>query len=54
LNVGQIIESAIGPREKENGMTSLLSRTDADRIGRNNFIKSALTFDIERPFVIEL
>jgi hypothetical protein len=27
-------------------MTSLLSRTDADRIGRNNFIKSALTFDI--------
>jgi hypothetical protein len=31
---------------KENGMTSLLSRTDADRIGRNNFIKSAVTFDV--------
>jgi hypothetical protein len=27
-------------------MTSLLSRTDADRIGRNNFIKSAVTFDV--------
>jgi hypothetical protein len=37
----------LDPLEKEeNGMTSLLSRTDADRIGRNNFIKSALTFDI--------
>jgi hypothetical protein len=32
--------------KEENGMTSLLSRTDADRIGRNNFIKSAVTFDI--------
>jgi hypothetical protein len=31
--------------KEENGMTSLLSRTDADRIGRNNFIKSAVTFD---------
>jgi hypothetical protein len=49
-------ESAIWTslEKEENGMTSLLSRTDADRIGRNNFIKSALTFDIERPFVIEL
>jgi hypothetical protein len=28
--------------KEENGMTSLLSRTDADRIGRNNFIKSAV------------
>jgi hypothetical protein len=41
-------ESAIWTslEKEENGMTSLLSRTDADRIGRNNFIKSALTFDI--------
>lgn len=49
LNVGQNYrESAIWTslEKEENGMTSLLSRTDADRIGRNNFIKSALTFDI--------
>lgn len=49
LNVGQNYrESAIWTslEKEENGMTSLLSRTDADRIGRNNFMKSALTFDI--------
>ena len=49
LNLGQNYrESAIWTslEKEENGMTSLLSRTDADRIGRNNFIKSALTFDI--------
>jgi hypothetical protein len=40
------MKARFGPRlRKKNGMTSL-SRTDADRIGRNNFIKSALTFDI--------
>lgn len=32
--------------KQENNNTTLLSRTDADRVGRNNFIKSALTFDI--------
>jgi hypothetical protein len=45
LNVGlNYRESAIWTslEKEENGMTSLLSRTDADRIGRNNFIKSAL------------
>ncbi|WP_339921164.1 TonB-dependent receptor [uncultured Flavobacterium sp.] len=49
LNVGQNYrESAIWAslEKEENGTTSLLTRTDADRIGRNNFIKSALTFDI--------
>jgi hypothetical protein len=49
LNVGQNYrESAIWTslEKKENGMMSLLSRTDADRIGRNNFIKSAATIDI--------
>jgi hypothetical protein len=51
LNVGQNYrESAIWTslEKQENGTTSLLSRTDADRIGRNNFIKSALTFDISK------
>jgi hypothetical protein len=44
--VVRIEKARFGPEREENGMTSLLSRTDADRIGRNNFIKSALTFDI--------
>jgi hypothetical protein len=48
LNLGQNYrESAVSSLQKqENGMNSLLSKTDADRTGRNNFIKSALTFDI--------
>lgn len=49
LNLGQNYrESAVWTalEKQENGMNSLLSKTDADRVGRNNFIKSALTFDI--------
>jgi hypothetical protein len=49
LNIGQNYrESAIWTslEKEENNRMSLLSRTDADRVGRNNFIKSALTFDI--------
>jgi hypothetical protein len=49
LNFGQSYrENAIWTslEKEENGMISLLSRTDADRIGRNNFIKSAVTFDV--------
>ena len=49
LNLGQNYrESAVWTslQKQENGMNSLLSKTDADRTGRNNFIKSALTFDI--------
>jgi hypothetical protein len=49
LNFGQNYrENAIWTRlEKvENNSTTLLSGTDADRIGRNNFVKSAVTFDI--------
>ena len=49
LNLGQNYrESAVwASLEKQgNGMNSLLSKTDADRVGRNNFVKSALTFDI--------
>ncbi|MEZ7497223.1 TonB-dependent receptor [Flavobacterium sp. Arc3] len=49
LNVGQNYrESAIWTslEKEENGTTSLLSKTDADRIGRNNFVKSAVTIDI--------
>ena len=49
LNLGQNYrESAVwtSVEKQENGMNSLLSKTDADRMGRNNFIKSALTFDI--------
>jgi hypothetical protein len=38
--------------KEENGMTSLLSRTDADRIGRNNFIKSAVTFDVGKTLLL--
>jgi hypothetical protein len=39
LNFGQNYRKrSFGPLEKEeNRMTSLLSRTDADRIGRNNY-----------------
>ncbi|MBP4140415.1 TonB-dependent receptor [Flavobacterium sp. P4023] len=32
--------------KNENNVTTLVSATDADRIGRTNFVKSALTFDI--------
>ncbi|MDG2432412.1 TonB-dependent receptor [Flavobacterium sp.] len=49
LNVGQNYrESATWTSldKQENGMNSLLSSTNTDRTGRNNFIKSALTFDI--------
>ncbi|SHL94480.1 TonB-dependent receptor domain-containing protein [Flavobacterium xanthum] len=49
LNLGQNYrESAVWAslEKQENGINSLLSKTDADRVGRNNFIKSALTFDI--------
>ena len=49
LNVGQNYrESATWTslEKQENGMNSLLSATTTDRTGRNNFIKSALTFDI--------
>lgn len=49
LNVGQNYrESAIWTslEKEENAATALLSRTNADRTGRNNFVKSALTFDI--------
>lgn len=49
LNLGQNYrESAVWTslEKQENNTTSLLSSTDADRVGRNNYIKSALTFDI--------
>lgn len=49
LNVGQNYrESAVWTslEKQENGMNSPLSNTNADRIGRNNYIKFALTFDI--------
>ncbi|MDI5887325.1 outer membrane beta-barrel family protein [Flavobacterium yafengii] len=49
LNVGQNYrESAVWTSltKNENNTTSILSTTEADRIGRTNFVKSALTFDI--------
>jgi hypothetical protein len=49
LNVGQNYrESALWTslEKEENESMFLLSKTDADRVGRNNFIKSAMTFDI--------
>lgn len=49
LNVGQNYrESAVWTSltKNENNTTSLLSTTEADRFGRTNFAKSALTFDI--------
>ncbi|UQD56195.1 TonB-dependent receptor [Flavobacterium sp. K5-23] len=49
LNFGQNYrESAVWTRleKMENNTNSLLSATDADRVGRNNFVKSAVTFDI--------
>lgn len=49
LNVGQNYrESAVWTSltKNENNATSLLSTTEADRFGRTNFAKSALTFDI--------
>lgn len=49
LNVGQNYrESAVWTSltKNENNTTSLLSTTEADRLGRTNFAKSALTFDI--------
>jgi hypothetical protein len=45
----RIIEKALFGlllRKKKMVWLHLLSRTDADRIGRNNFIKSAVTIDI--------
>ena len=49
LNVGQNYrESAVRTSltKIENNTTSLVSATNADRFGRTNFVKSALTFDI--------
>ena len=49
LNVGQNYrESAMWTSltKIENNSTSLVSATNADRIGRTNFVKSALTFDV--------
>ena len=49
LNLGQSYsESALWTSltKNENNVTTLVSATDADRIGRTNFVKSALTFDI--------
>ncbi len=49
LNVGQNYrETAVWTSltKTENNLTTLLSATNASRIGRTNFIKSALTFDI--------
>jgi hypothetical protein len=49
LNIGQNYrESAVWTSltKNENNTTSILSTTEADRIGRTNFAKSALTFDI--------
>lgn len=49
LNVGQNYrESAVWTSltKNENNTTSILSTTEADRFGRTNFVKSALTFDI--------
>lgn len=49
LNVGQNYrESAVWTSltKNENNTTSILSNTEADRFGRTNFAKSALTFDI--------
>ncbi|MBC5839659.1 outer membrane beta-barrel family protein [Flavobacterium muglaense] len=48
LNVGQNYrESAIWTSlVKQETTTTLLSKTDADRVGRNNYMKSALTFDL--------
>ena len=49
LNVGQNYrESAVWTSltKNENNTTSILSTTEADRFGRTNFAKSALTFDI--------
>jgi hypothetical protein len=49
LNFGQNYrESAVWTRleKMENNTNPLLSATDADRVGRNNFVKSGVTFDI--------
>lgn len=49
LNLGQNYrENALWTslKNEENGGSALLTATEADRVGRNNFIKSALTFDI--------
>jgi hypothetical protein len=51
LNMGQNYrESAIwtSMTKEENNTTTLLSDTDADRTGRTNFIKSAVTFDLKK------
>jgi len=49
FNVGQnYAERALWSSviKKENNLTTVLSKTDADRINRGNFAKSALTFDL--------
>ncbi|CAH0334953.1 hypothetical protein FVB9288_00570 [Flavobacterium sp. CECT 9288] len=49
LNLGQNYrENALWTslKNEENGGSALLTATEADRVGRNSFIKSALTFDI--------
>ena len=49
LNVGQnYYETSLwsSVTKNQNNVNSLVSATNADRIGRNNFVKSAVTFDI--------
>ena len=51
LNLGQSYrESALWSNitKREFNTTTTLSDTDADRVSRNNFIKSAITFDFEK------
>ncbi|MFZ4679268.1 MAG: TonB-dependent receptor domain-containing protein [Flavobacterium sp.] len=51
LNLGQSYrESALWSNitKRELNTTTTLSDTDADRVSRNNFIKSAITFDFEK------
>lgn len=49
LNIGQnYAERGLWSEvtQKENGLTTILSKTEADRINRTTFAKSALTFDL--------
>jgi hypothetical protein len=52
LNLGQSYrESALWStitKKESNNLISTLSDTDADRVSRNNFIKSAITFDFKK------
>lgn len=51
FNVGQSYrESALNSEisSNQNGIFNLLSKTDADRISRNEYIKSAVTFDLKK------